>query len=196
VCIAIDDDETAREVERFGGRYCFTPKDCPTGTDRLIQVVREGKIKADTVYTDTGLVEIDGYKIKNSDNKAHGEQTMTQALEKSLNTGVIFAKDQIGNKTFFEYIKKLQGNGVVIEKAEKRKAGKFTGKSFVLTGTLSTMSREIAKERIVTLSGKVVGSVSKNTTYVVAGVEPGSKLKTAEKLGVKILNEKEFLSML
>jgi len=85
---------------------------------------------------------------------------------------------------------------VVIEKAEKIKAGKFMGMNFVLTGTLSTMSREIAKERILAFGGKVSSSVSKNTSYVVAGVEAGSKLKNAEKLGVKILDEKEFLKIL
>ena len=85
---------------------------------------------------------------------------------------------------------------MIIDKAEKVKAGKFSGFSFVLTGTLAQMSREIAKERILALGGKVVGSVSKNTSYVVTGAEPGSKLKTAEKLGVKILDEKNFLNML
>ena len=100
------------------------------------------------------------------------------------------------NKNNLNFIKKLQKNGVVIEKAEKNKKGKLTGLHFVLTGTLSGMSREIAKEKIIALGGKVVGSVSKNTSYVVTGAEPGSKLKTAEKLGVKILNEKEFLEML
>ena len=58
------------------------------------------------------------------------------------------------------------------------------------------MSREIAKERIISLGGKVSGSVSKNTSYVVAGTDPGSKLKSAEKLGVKVINEKEFLNIL
>ena len=65
-----------------------------------------------------------------------------------------------------------------------------------MTGALSQMSREIAKEKIFSLGGKVVGLVSKNTSYVIAGANPGSKLKTAEKLGVKVLNEKEFLKIL
>ena len=100
------------------------------------------------------------------------------------------------DKNNLNFIKKLEKNGVVIQKIEKRKKGKFTGLNFVLTGTLLTMSRDIAKEKILALGGKVVGSVSKNTSYVVAGEEAGSKLKTAEKLGVKIINEKEFLRML
>jgi DNA ligase (NAD+) len=100
------------------------------------------------------------------------------------------------DKNNLNFIEKLEKNGVVIEKAEKRKAGKFTGLLFVLTGTLSEMSREIAKEKIISLGGKVVGSVSKNTSYVVAGENPGSKLTNARKLGVKILTEKEFIKML
>jgi len=94
------------------------------------------------------------------------------------------------------FIKKLEKNGVVIEKMQKRKAGKLSGLHFVLTGTLQNMSREIAKEKILALGGKVSSSVSKNTSYVIAGIEPGSKFKTAQKLGVKVIDEKEFLRML
>ena len=104
--------------------------------------------------------------------------------------------DFLNDKSNLNFISKLEKNGVIVKKAEKIKAGKFSGVNFVLTGTLSEMSREIAKERILALGGKVVGSVSKNTSYVVAGVDPGSKLTNAEKLGVKVLNEKEFLNML
>ncbi|MFA5778151.1 MAG: NAD-dependent DNA ligase LigA [Candidatus Paceibacterota bacterium] len=111
------------------------------------------------------------------------------AVSKSLYS---FLRD----KNNLNFIKKLEKNGVVIEKTEKKKAGKFTGLNFVLTGTLSQMSREIAKEKILALGGKVVGSVSKNTSYVVAGEDSGSKLKTALNLGIKVLNEKEFLNML
>ena len=100
------------------------------------------------------------------------------------------------DKNNLNFIKKLQRNGVIVEKAEKKKAGKFNGFTFVLTGALSNMSRELAKEKIINLGGKVSGSVSKNTSYVVAGNDPGSKFTDAQKLGVKTINEKEFLGML
>ncbi len=73
----------------------------------MAAAINEGKITPDTTYIDTGEVKVDNFTIKNFDKKARGLQTMTQVLEQSLNTGVIFAKEQIGNKTFFDYIKKF-----------------------------------------------------------------------------------------
>ena len=70
------------------------------------------------------------------------------------------------------------------------------GKSFVLTGTLEKMSREDAKEKIRSLGGEIRESVSKNTDYVVAGVDPGDKFKKAGDLGLKIINEREFMKLL
>lgn len=100
------------------------------------------------------------------------------------------------NKNNLVFVEKLQKNGVVIKKEEKKKSGKFSGLTFVITGTLTGMSREIAKEKIIALGGKVSGSVSKNTSFVLAGAEAGSKLKNAEKLGVKVIGEEEFLKMI
>jgi cell division protein FtsI/penicillin-binding protein 2 len=73
----------------------------------LAAAINEGKITSQTTYNDTGEVNVDGYVIKNSDSKAHGVQTMTYALEQSLNTGMIFAKNQIGNKKFNEYVERF-----------------------------------------------------------------------------------------
>ncbi len=78
---------------------------------------------------------------------------------------------------------------------EANKTQKFTGMNFVITGTLPSMSRNEAIEIIQSLGGKVTGSVSKKTTYVIAGENAGSKLTKAENLDIKILNEAEFIAL-
>jgi DNA ligase (NAD+) len=72
----------------------------------------------------------------------------------------------------------------------------FTGKTFVLTGTLPTLSREEAKAMIKDRGGKVSSSVSKKTDFVLLGDEPGSKFDDAKKLGVTIIDEKKFKAMI
>jgi DNA ligase (NAD+) len=96
-----------------------------------------------------------------------------------------------------DFIDNLFANGVVISKQTRvnKQQGKLFGQSFVLTGTLESMSREQAKEKLKSLGADVNESVSKNTTAVIAGENPGSKYNKAKKLGVKILNEKEFLEL-
>ncbi len=101
------------------------------------------------------------------------------------------------DKNNLQFIEKLEKNGVIVESYKPKTTNqKLKGQTFVLTGTLETMSREIAKEKILALGGKVSGSVSSNTSYVVAGAEAGSKLTNAQKLGVKILSEQEFIKMI
>jgi DNA ligase (NAD+) len=85
---------------------------------------------------------------------------------------------------------------VEIESIKKKRVTPLAGKSFVLTGSLTTMSRDEAKAKIKDLGGDVIGSVSKNTNYVVAGADPGSKYDKAQELGVEILDEDEFLRLL
>ncbi len=96
-----------------------------------------------------------------------------------------------------EIIEKLMQYGLQFETQKSLTSlNKLAGKSFVLTGTLSSMSRNEAKEKIIELGGKLVSSVSSRTDYVVAGENPGSKLARAKELGVKIINEEEFLKLL
>ncbi len=91
-----------------------------------------------------------------------------------------------------KFLNDLEKAGVKII-PDKAPEGRLAGKSFVVTGTLESMSREEAHERIRALGGNIGSAVSAKTSYVLAGENPGSKFEKAKKLGVKIINEKEFL---
>jgi DNA ligase (NAD+) len=96
-----------------------------------------------------------------------------------------------------EMIERLRESGIVMIAPKRVKsAGALSGKTFVLTGTLPNLTREEASEMIVAAGGKVTGSVSKKTDYVVAGSEPGSKRTKAEKLGIEILDEPALEALL
>ncbi len=97
-----------------------------------------------------------------------------------------------------EVVEQLRAGGVAwTETAPQRKQlGLLAGKTFVLTGTLPNMTRDEAKDRIEAAGGKVAGSVSKKTDYVVAGAEAGSKLVKAQELGITILDEASLLGLL
>ena len=97
-----------------------------------------------------------------------------------------------------EVIKRLVSNGVHWKKVKKSvaRSSALAGKTFVLTGTLANMTRDEAKKRIESLGGKVSGSVSKKTDYVVAGDKPGSKLDKAQQLGVAVLDEPALLKLI
>ncbi|MFA5208607.1 MAG: NAD-dependent DNA ligase LigA [Candidatus Paceibacterota bacterium] len=93
-----------------------------------------------------------------------------------------------------EFLKRLKERGVAYF-VEKR-SGKLLGKKFVITGTLEKMSRDVAKEKIVSLGGEVSDAVSKNIDYLVSGENPGSKYEKAKALEIKILKEEDFLKMI
>ena len=92
-------------------------------------------------------------------------------------------------------IDSLKQSGVVCADKTVKLDDRFEGKTFVLTGTLPNMSRSEASELITSHGGKVSGSVSKKTDYVVAGDEAGSKLDKASALGVSVIDEKTLLEM-
>jgi DNA ligase (NAD+) len=103
-----------------------------------------------------------------------------------------FAEER--NRTLVD---RLRAAGLQFHQEVRRKAaGALTGLNFVLTGTLPNLTRDEAKDRIEAAGGKVVGSVSKKTNYVVAGEEAGSKLAKAQELGVAVLDETGLLAIL
>jgi len=116
--------------------------------------------------------------------------------------------DQIGPtmaKSIYEYfrdlenhsvIEKLLAAGVKPEQSKTRRSDKLAGKIFVVTGTLENLSRQQAEQAIKQAGGKSSSSVSKKTDYVLAGENPGSKLNKAKKLGVEVIDEKQFLKMM
>lgn len=96
-------------MEDFRNIAVSDPYECGSvfKTITLAAAIDGGKISPNTVFVDTGLVSQSGYNIKNSDEKSYGRQTMTEVLEKSLNTGAIYAEKSIGNRNFSDYVKRF-----------------------------------------------------------------------------------------
>ena len=128
------------------------------------------------------------------------EHTKLEELQSVADIGPVVAQSIFDwfqrpyNKKLLEKFEKA-GVEIQIEKTSA-KSEKLAGKTFVLTGTLETLGRDEAKDRIRELGGDVSSSVSKETDYVVVGSEPGSKYDEAKRLKVRMLTEKEFLAML
>jgi DNA ligase (NAD+) len=95
-----------------------------------------------------------------------------------------------------ELVERLRKAGLQFRGEKKVRGTKLDGKTFVLTGTLPTLSREEAKKLIEDQGGKVSGSVSKKTNYVLAGADAGSKLDKARELNVRVIDEDSFKALL
>jgi DNA ligase (NAD+) len=100
---------------------------------------------------------------------------------------------QTANQVLIESLRKA---GVDMTAEKKQRSAKLAGLTFVLTGTLPTLSRDEAKAKIEAAGGKTAGSVSKKTSYVVAGEEAGSKLDKARELKIPVMDETELLALL
>lgn len=129
------------------------------------------------------------------------EDSNIERLEQIEGVGPIVAKcivDWFKERENQKLLEKLLRQVNIISESKKIKVEnkKFEGKTFVLTGTLESMSRDLAKEKIRSLGGSVSGSVSKETDYVVAGENPGSKYEKALELGVRVLSEEEFQKLI
>ena len=119
-------------------------------------------------------------------------------IKEANDFGDIMAKSVIEffSKDTTKYIvERLKNAGVDTANEIKEVSNEFEGLTFVLTGTLENMTRDEASDMIKARGGKVSSSVSKKTSYVLAGEEAGSKLTKAQALGVKIISKEEFLEM-
>lgn len=129
------------------------------------------------------------------------QDTDTEGLTNIREIGPVMAEsihNFFRNKENLNILRKLKDAGLVMSKALKRKEkiGKFEGKSIVITGSLKSFTRSHAEELIRKAGGNPSSSVGKTTDFVVAGEEPGSKFDKAKALGVKIIKEEEFKSLL
>ena len=123
-----------------------------------------------------------------------------EELESIRDVGGVVARsahEWFRQKKNIALVEKFRKNGLIIKHAPKEAGGgKLSGKSIVLTGELSSLGRNEAKTKIRELGGDPSESVSKKTDYVVIGENPGSKYDKAKKLGIKIIDEKEFLRLI
>ena len=121
-------------------------------------------------------------------------------LAKIPNIGGVVAEsvaEFFGDKKNQKEIQDLLHVGVHVKSEAKRAVNpKIAGKTFVITGSLDTLTRESAQQKIRDAGGDISSSVSAKTDFLIVGAEPGSKYDKAKKLGVKIIDEKEFLKML
>ncbi len=129
---------------------------------------------------------------------AWAEKLTLDELQELPDVGPVVAKsiyDWFHDKNNLKLLKKLDSVKITL-KTETKISSHLSGKKFVLTGGLDTISREEAKDKIRALGGQVSESVSKETDYLVAGEKAGSKLEKARKLGVKVIEEEEFLKLI
>ena len=176
-------------------------------TDKLLAAIEKSKTNAPwRLLAGLGILNIGKSAARSLLNHFKSFASLAKANEDEIkqvpDIGDISAKlvaDFFKDTENLQIIHKIEQAGVNTVETnttnEQTTTGKFAKQTFVLTGTLNTMSRTKASEIIEQLGGKVSSSVSKKTNYVVAGENAGSKLTKAENLGIKILTEDEFLAM-
>ena len=172
-------------------------------TDKLLAAIENSKKNAPwRLLCGLGILNIGKAAARSLLNHFGSFDKLVQASEEEIkevnDIGDISAKqvyDFFQAEDNRKMLEKFKRAGVNMEQEITVAGGKFAGLTFVLTGTLTTMSRNEAAELIQSLGGKASSSVSKKTNYVVAGENAGSKLTKAENLGIKILSEVEFIAM-
>lgn len=172
-------------------------------TDKLLTAIENSKKNAPwRLLCGLGILNIGKAAARSLLNHFGSFDKLAQADEAEIkevnDIGDISAKqvyDFFQDEDNKKMLEKFKYAGVNMQQEIVAAGGKFAGLTFVLTGTLTTMSRNEASELIQSLGGKASSSVSKKTDYVVAGENAGSKLTKAESLGIKIISEAEFTAM-
>ncbi len=150
------------------------------------------------LHVGTGVAKALGRNFENLDDVF---ATSAEQLQETEDIGEVIARSltkwwgDSQNRKLIEQLRKAGLNFHSQLYQPQAKAGTFAGKTFVLTGTLPTLTREDATAKIESLGGKVSSSVSKKTDFVVAGKEAGSKLDKAQKLGLNVIDENDFLKL-
>ncbi len=190
-----DKREKLIEIERMGEK----------SVDNLLEAIEESKKKPfDKVLFAIGIRYVGAGAAKKLAQHFGSIDKLITATEDEIagihEIGESISKSVRGffsNKANNRIIEKLKKHGLMFSMEKKKiKNTIFTGKTFVITGTLSNYSREEASDIVTNFGGKVTSSVSSNTDFLICGENAGSKLTKAEKLGVKIINDEEFMKLI
>jgi DNA ligase (NAD+) len=188
---ALADSEVLRDIRALGEKEAERAEISPRSrknpprneTEKAEREKRDSELKAEIADIEARLAA-GGLKTKLAEVGPVAAASVLDYFASPAGSKVLARVRELGIKPENELVKAAVAASVT---------GIFAGKTFVLTGTLPTLTREEATARIEALGGKVSSSVSKKTDFVLAGEEAGSKLEKAQQLGVKILNEEEFL---
>jgi len=173
----------------------------PKSADNLLQAIEKSKTKnLARVIAALGIQHVGVQTAEVLANRFRNLGALMQVSEEELaeidQIGPVIAKSihnyfekwNVRTKELLKYLN--------LQQEKTKVSNKLTGKTIVVTGTLEGLSRQQAEQAIRDAGGKAASSVSKKTDFVLAGEKPGSKLEKAQKLGVKVINEKEFLEMI
>ncbi|MBO5221528.1 MAG: NAD-dependent DNA ligase LigA [Clostridia bacterium] len=182
------------QIDRFGEK----------SADNLLKSVEESRHRGlDRLIYALGIRQVGQKAGKILAKKFRSLDTLAKATEEELcvteDVGPVTARyirEYFDNPKNLDYIEHLRAAGLNFEDTAEEAGTKCAGMTFVLTGTLPTYKRDEAAKLIEAEGGKVAGSVSKKTTYVVAGEEAGSKLTKAQALGIPVLSEADLLELL
>lgn len=173
-------------------------------TDKLLDAIEKSKQnEAWQLLTGFGIPNVGKAAaksiLKEFSNIQQLQEAMVEDLTRVNDIGQVSAgciRDFFDNEKNKTIIMRLHNSGVNMESKEQATGGKFSGLTFVITGTLPNMDRKEAAALVEAQGGKVSGSVSKKTNYLLAGENAGSKLTKAQELGTTIIDENEFMQML